>query len=135
MYNLIYVHPDQLHDHWGMVKEGLEYIIAKTKDRWKPEDIYHHIKANSMGLYVLETGEGFSILQPIKGWDGTELYVFCGYSRVSHDVVLACMDQIKIIAKGIGAKRVKFQSNRNGFEKRAQEMGYSLDFVQYECEV
>lgn len=132
---LTYIHPDNLHDHWPFVKEGLQYIIDKTKDRWKVEDVYHHIKANTMGLYVVESGEGFAILQPIKGWDGTELYVFCGYSKTAHNIVLECMEQIKGIANGIGAKRVKFQSNRAGFEKRAQEMGFSLDFVQYEYDL
>lgn len=130
---LSYVAPDDVSKHWKFVREGLQYIVDKTGDRWLPEDVYMHIKSGNMGLYMSD--DGFAVLQPVKGWDGTELYIFCGYSRGGHDLVMQESEQIMDIAKSIGAKRVKFQSNRRGFEKLAQEMGYSLDFVQFEREV
>lgn len=94
-----------------------------------------HIKSGNMGLYMQDSGDGFAVLQPVKGWDGMELYIFCGYSRGEHDVVMQDTDSIKDIARSIGAKRIKFQSSRKGFEKLAQDMGYTLDFVQYEVEI
>lgn len=132
---LNYIHPEDLSKHWKFVREGLQYVVDKTQDRWLPEDVYMHLKSNNMGLYMQDSGDGFAILQPIKGWDGMELYIFCGYSRDKHDVVMQDIESIKDIAKSIGAKRVKFQSNRKGFNKLAQDMGYTLDFVQYEMEI
>lgn len=120
---------------WKFVREGLQYIVDKTQDRWLPEDVYMHIKSGNMGLYMQDSGEGFAVLQQVNGWDGTELYIFCGYSRGEHDIVLQENEQIMDIAKSVGAKRVKFQSSRRGFEKLAQELGYELDFVQFEREV
>lgn len=132
---LNYIHPEDIGKHWKFVREGLQYVVDKTKDRWLPEDVYMHIKSGNMGLYMQDSSDGFAVLQPVKGWDGTELYIFCGYSRDKHDVVMQDIDSIKDIAKSIGAKRIKFQSNRKGFEKLAQDMGYTIDFVQYEVEI
>ena len=133
--SLIYVHPDSLHDHWELVKTGLQRIQDRAQDRWKAEDVYHHLKCNSMGLYVQDSGKGFAILQPVKGWDGNELFIFAGYSLDSHDVVAQEIDSIKDIARNINAKRIRFQTKRKGWEKRAQEYGYTLGHVEYEIEL
>ena len=132
---LNYIPPEEIGKHWKFVREGLQYVVDKTKDRWLPEDVYMHIKSGNMNLFMQDSGDGFAVLQPVKGWDGTELYIFCGYSRSGHELVMQECEQIKDIARSIGAKRVKFQSNRKGFEKLAQDMGYTLDFVQYEVEI
>lgn len=132
---LQYIPPEDIGKHWKFVREGLQYVVDKTQDRWLPEDVYMHIKSGNMNLFMQDSGDGFAVLQPVKGWDGTELYIFCGYSRGGHELVMQECEQIKDIARSIGAKRVKFQSNRKGFEKLAQDMGYTLDFVQYEVEI
>lgn len=132
---LNYIPPEDIGKHWKFVREGLQYVVDKTKDRWLPEDVYMHIKSGNMNLFMQDSGDGFAVLQPVKGWDGMELYIFCGYSKDKHDVVMQDIDSIKDIARSIGAKRIKFQSNRKGFEKLAQDMGYTLDFVQYEVEI
>lgn len=107
-------------------------MIDKTKDRWRVEDVYHYLKISNMHLYMQESNKGFVILQPIKGWDGIELFIFCGYSRDDHDVVMQENEKIKEIGRTMGAKRIKFQSNREGFKKLATEMGFVLDYTQFE---
>lgn len=129
---LTFVHPDNLHDHWELVKTGLQRILDRTSDRWKPEDVYHMLKSNVAGLYVQDSGKGFAILQPTRGWDGNEMFIFAGYSVDEHDVVAQEIEQIKDIARSIGAKRIKFQTKRRGWEKSAAEHGYMPSHTEYE---
>ena len=129
---LNYIHPDNLHEHWKLVRDGLGRILERTQDRWIIEDVYHLLKTNSMGLYVQDGGKGFAILQPVKGWDGMELFIFAGYSMDDHDVISQDIDSIKDIARSINAKRIRFQTKRKGWEKRAEEYGYKLSMVEYE---
>ena len=129
---LNYIHPDNLHDAWDFVKEGLQRIHDRAKDRWKFEDVYHAIKSNSFGLYIVNEHEGFVILQPVRGWDGQELFVFGAYIVPGHDVMDEAFEEVKQIGKGMNAKRIRFQSKREGWSKRAQQLGYEPSHVEYE---
>lgn len=132
---LQYVHPDNIHSHWDVVKEGIQRIHERAPDRWKAEDVYHMIKSNSLGLYMVNDGDGFALLQPIRGWDGPEMYVFAAYLKPGMDFIRDCFDEVKEIAKGMGARRIKFQSKRKGWEKTAERLGYNYGHTEYEVEL
>lgn len=129
---MLYVHPDYLHDHWEFVKEGLTRIHDRASDRWKPEDVYSMLKANSAGLYIINDNDGFCILQPVKGWDGQELFVFAAYLKPGHDFMDESFEEVKQIGRNMNAKRIKFQSKRAGWHKRAIQLGYEFGHIEYE---
>ena len=131
-----YVHPDNLYPVWEYVRDGLLIIKTKSPEIWIPEDIYWQLKQGVSALYMAihKDVEGFAILQPNNGWGGKEVNVFCAYSR-NPQVVEFCLDEIKKIAKGIGAKRLVFESKRAGWEKRALELGYVKLHTRYGLEL
>lgn len=129
---------EELHSEWAFIKQGLQVILEKTKDRWLPEDIYWLIKQNSIWAYVVfDEGVrvGVVLLQLNNGWDGKELYIFGGWNAGEKDVIEFSMSEILKAGKYAGAKRLKMQSNRRGFERYASSIGFSLDHVQYEREL
>ena len=129
-----YVHPDSLHSVWDFVKEGLDRILARSPDRWKPEDVYWMLKTNNYFLHVYEN-KAFAILQPISGWDGKEVFVFAAYIVPGEGCITDCLNDVKRIATEIGAKRVKFQSKRDGWLKRAEQLGYKESYREFELEL
>jgi hypothetical protein len=132
---LTYIHPDNLHNHWDFVKEGLDRIHSRSTDRWKAEDIYWMLKVGNYSLHIVGENEGFAIIQSVKGWDGLEMFVFCAYIVPGHDVMDEAFNEIKQIGKNIGAKRIRFQSMRRGWEKRAEQLGYKTGYTEYELEM
>lgn len=130
--SLTYVHPDNLHSCWEFVEEGLQRIHDRARDRWLPEDVYSMLKANNAGLYLVNEREGFAILQPIRGWDGAELFVFAAYIVPGKDLMDEAFEEVKNIGRSMNAKRIKFQSKREGWKKRAAELGYEFGHVEYE---
>jgi len=127
-----------IHSEWPFIRQGLEKILAETGDRWLPEDVFWLIKQNSIWAYVVFDGDervGVVLLQPTNGWDGKELYLFGGYNVGNKDVIEFSMDEIIKAGRSIGARRIKMQSNRKGFEKYCSSIGFKMDFVQYEREI
>ena len=133
--SLIYIHPDNLHAHWEFVKEGLQRIHDRSTDRWLAEDIYWMLKGNQYSLHIVDDNKGFVILQSVKGWDGLEVFVFCAYIVPGHDVMDAAFAEVQEMARSVGAKRVRFQSMRKGWGKRAEQLGYKAGYQEYELEL
>lgn len=134
------MHPDMLHGDWEKVKQGLLHVLDKTHDLWLPEDIYAYLKLNRMTLHVAyEDAEykGFLILQPLQGWDGPELFVVVAYHSSGGAFMEQgwYMDQLRVMAKRINARRIKFQSKRRGYQRRAVQQGFALDHYQFSMEV
>jgi hypothetical protein len=133
--SLTYIHPDNLHSCWEFVKEGLGRIHDRARDRWLPEDVYAMLKANAASLYLVNERDGFAILQLNKGWDGPELFVFGAYIVPGKDLMDEAFAEVKEIGRGLGAKRIKFQSKREGWKKRAAELGYEFGHVEFEIPI
>lgn len=93
------------------------------------------LKAGQYSLHLVDDNKGFAILQLVRGWDGHEMFVFCAYIVPGNDVMDAAFAEVKEIARTAGAKRVRFQSMRKGWEKRAQELGYKTGYTEYELEL
>ncbi len=129
-----YIHPDNLHSVWEFVKSGIARIHERAPDRWMAEDAYSMIKNGSLHLYMYGD-EGFAMLQPIRGWDGPEVYVFAAYITPGKDFMTEAFEEVKEIAKQAGAKRIKFQSKRRGWEKKAYDLGYEFGHVEYEVQL
>jgi hypothetical protein len=134
------VHPDVLHGDWQKVKQGLLHVLAKTRDNWLPEDIYTYLKLNKLTLHLAYEDSvytGFLILQPLAGWDGAELFVMlayhCGGGAFTEQEWY--IEQLKTMARQIGARRIKFQTKRKGYQRRALQQGFTLDHTQFQMEI
>lgn len=132
---LTYIHPDNIHSCWDFVREGLQRILARSDDTWWPEDVYTQIKCGNYHLHLVEDSQGFVILQPIKGWDCLELFVFAAYIPPGGDVMDAAFSEVKQLAHQMGAKRIKFNSKRGGWQKRAEQLGYTQGYVEYVLDI
>jgi hypothetical protein len=132
---LTYIHPDNLHSCWEFVKEGLARIQSRSPDRWKQEDCYTMVKNGSLVLYLANERDGFALLQPCKGWDGPEVFVFAAYIVPGKDLMAETFAEVKAIAVNAGAKRIKFQSKRAGWAIRAEQLGYTESHREYEVEL
>jgi hypothetical protein len=132
------IKPEELHSEWDFIKQGIDGILNKIHDRWLPEDIYWLIKQNSIWAYVVFDGDeklGLVLLQPSAGWDGKELFLFGGFNIGTKDVIEFALPEILNVARHIGAKRIKFQSPRKGFEKYAANIGFEYSHSLYEREL
>ena len=134
-----YITAELIHSEWDFVLKGLQKILDKTGDRWKPEDIYWLIKQGSMWTYVVfdNDGEraGIVLLQPTVGWDGKELFLFGGWNATNADVIDFSLNEILKAARSIGAKRLTTQSKRKGYERYAKRLGLTFSHAQYEREL
>lgn len=130
-----FIHPNNLHDVWDLVREGLTRIHDRSSDRWKIEDVYWQLKNNGYTLHVCDGNKGFAILQTVIGWDGPEVFVFCAYVVPGEKVIDEAFAEIKDMARSINAKRIKFQSMRKGWGKRAEQLGYKPGYQEYELEL
>lgn len=137
--NLTALDPMKLASAWPFVRAGCERVIAKTNDRWLPEDVYMELRSGSAFLYMLEHDAdevGFIVVRRVMDPDGPVLFVWILYTepglmKESHNwkLVLAEVDEL---ARSIGAKRIRHYSSRSGFE----ELGaFTLKMHIYEREV
>lgn len=140
--DLHYVQPIELHDYWDLVAPGIETVKRRTREGWLREDVYTALKSNSQNVTMHicqdEAGEylGFVVLVLQNGWDGFEMNVWLAYSAIKEVQPLEqWFDQIKAIAKRAGAKRVRFESPRQGWEKKARDIGAKPHSTIYKAEV
>lgn len=131
-FRLNQVNPVDIHSCWPLVKEGL-FVVKKRadSDKWIPEDVYHHIKAGISFLYLgFEENEyaGFLVLTPKRDQYTNELFlhVWIAYSK-NKNIYEYAEEQVKRIARDIGASCISFGSPRLGWKKR-----YKIKSVNYE---
>lgn len=113
---MIYVPPHEIKDTWPMVRKGLERIIEKISPDWIPEDVYMALMCGSSTLHLCYTEDeydGFLVLTPVKDYGQSVLFIWCAYGKAKNH-----MDEIKEIARQIGAKKIRFASPRKGLSKR-----------------
>jgi hypothetical protein len=120
---------------WPFVVEGLNRIHQRSRDRWCNEDIYMQLKLGNCGLYIVNDMDGFVILQPLQGWDGGEMMVFVAYIPPGGNVMEEAFEDVKRIARESGMRRLKFQSMRNGWGKKAAILGWKPTYQEYEMEI
>ena len=109
-----YVDPINLHDLWPEVREGLSKVRIKSHGDWIPEDIYAAIRAGHSNLYLVD--EGFVVITPRKDFDGITLFVWIAYGL--GEVFDKYLPHMEEMGRAIGAKRIRFESSRNGWSKR-----------------
>jgi hypothetical protein len=128
-----YIQPDQLRAWWPTLRPGLDKIKTKSPENWIVEDVYADSINNKSMIWVCIDNnkyEGFFILQPM----GTTMHVWAGYTLENNQqIVENGLKYIKILASQANAKFITFSSHRNGWQRRAAQLGFRPR--QWICEV
>ena len=128
-----YIQPDQLRAWWPSLRPGLDKIKTRSPENWIVEDVYaDSINNKSMVWVCIDNNkyEGFFILQPM----GTTMHVWAGYTLENNQqIVENGLKYIKILASQANAKFITFSSHRNGWQRRAAQLGFRPR--QWICEV
>jgi len=141
MNNLRYVNPVELHDYWDLIHPGLEVVRRKAPNGWRCEDVYSSIRTNqhtTLHIAEDEAGEylGFVVLCLSQTWEGFEMNVWIAYSAIrGKQPILDFQGQITAIAKRAGARRIRFDSPRKGWEKQSEVMGFKPLSTIYTMEI
>jgi hypothetical protein len=124
------VHPDRLYDVWEWVREGLLTVKRRTNAVWVPEDVYAALKARNAVLFVQD--EGFCVLQRTTEADGARLFIWALHApKMMRENLDATMNELKTMARAIGAKAIRMQSPRKGWER----CGWVAKEIIYEVEL
>lgn len=136
--SLKYIDPKDLHTVWDYVQSGLSHLLKRAPDKWTPCDVYHHLKAGNFYLQMTQDEQanttGFVVLQVTQGWIGKEMHVFAAFS-LDPAIMDYAFGHVKDLAKSMGIKYLKFTSNRKGWNKRAEELGYQFENTTYEIDL
>ncbi len=116
---LHYIPKDNLRQHWEYVRHGLELVRARGHNEWLPEDVYCDCYENRSMLFVGIIDNkpvGFVVLQPI----GNRLHVWAAWSLINDEALfMQAFQEIQAIAKQGGKTKVTFNSERRGWERKA----------------
>ena len=111
--NLVYVPPEDLGSVWEWVRAGLVKTIARTHERYLPEDVYHALRSNTAWLFKIED-IGFVVFREETDPDGKVLYVWVLW--VERNAGISYKDEIwsaiDATAAKQKAKRIRWQSPR-----------------------
>ena len=124
---------DKLRDWWPSIRPGLDKIKIRSPENWIPEDVYTDcFNQKAMLWVVLENNHfsGFFILQP----QGHTLHVWAAWTlENNYQIVESGLKYIKDLASQGGCKYLTFSSHRQGWQRRAAQLGFRPR--QWICEV
>ena len=127
MITIDWIKPAQIRDHWPLIKEGLKKVESLSKE-WLVEDVYMSLRMGTCNLHILTIdGEykGFTVTQQQDSYGSPVLHVWMGYSTADDfDILKECLNEIKLWAKAIEAKKITFGSPRKGWAKQAIKLGF-----------
>ena len=128
-----YIQPDQLRAWWPSLRPGLDKIKTKSPENWIVEDVYVDLFNGKSMVWVCidnDRYKGFFVLQPM----GLTMHVWAGYALENNQqIVENSLKYIKILASQANAKFITFSSHRNGWQRRAAQLGFRPK--QWICEV
>jgi hypothetical protein len=117
-----YIQPEELRQWWHWVRPGLDRIKLKSTEPWIPEDVYADCYSQRSMLWVLfrlNKPIAFFVLQPV----GDTLHVWCAFAY-EEDCLKDGFKHIEELAKSGNAAKITFDSNRRGWEKVANTLGF-----------
>ena len=119
---LIPLTPEQCHEQWGWLRNGILHCAEKTHARYLPEDVYAKIRAGSAWCYVIHNGDdiGFFILTQDMDPDGLVMFVWVMWMEpgAARPLDKQIYDALESLARSIKAKRIRMQSPRKGWERQ-----------------
>jgi hypothetical protein len=123
-------------DHKNVHELDLNKFISafKNKTKSKTDADYLQREIINQNAFMVIIGENdqyqgyFALHANVDENDEIELLVWIAYTKktISKKAKDMCMDKIKEVASELGASRILFKSNRNGWLKRASEYGFKM---------
>lgn len=118
-----YQTPDMVKARWDFIRFGLSRILRKSPEAWIPEDVYVNLGIGKAFLWLVladnGNAEGFFILEP----NGDTCHIWCAWA-VSPNLLEDGVVHIEKIARETNAKRLTFDTNRVGWVKVADKLGF-----------
>lgn len=113
--------PESLHAYWTYVREGLERVKNRSKERWLVEDVYTAIRTKRSTLYIARDDNrqiGFFVaemsIEPFSNEPVLFIWTLFGPNTLSY--MDTCIEYFDQLAHSIGAKRIRF-TGRKGWQK------------------
>jgi hypothetical protein len=124
----------ELASAWGRVREPLARLARKAAtDGWIPEDVYTLCACNQATLYVNDGPWcGFAVLQLLPRYTQKRLHVWILHCEQKPEPF---MQDLRELARSLGASVITFQSPRRGWNRRAEALGFKAVSTNYEQEV
>lgn len=114
---------DMVRERWDFIRFGLSRILRKPPEKWIPEDVYTSIYANKAFLWMVyaenDTPEGFFILER----NGDTCHIWCAWA-VAPNLLEDGVAHIETLAREFGAHKLTFDTNRVGWVKVADKLGF-----------
>ncbi len=123
---------------WHTVKRGMEEVQERASDGWLTEDVYMALRQGTSMLavgYVHQYYVGFAVLTPVMGWAGPQLHIWAAYNRGERDVLETFLPDLIELAKQRGCTRLTMASQRKGWARRAEQLGFVPGQTTYALEV
>lgn len=103
---------------WPRIRSGLDAVLAKCREDWIPEDVYHALKSGNAACYTNEAGI-LIVTRPLNEFtQRPELHVWITHNEGAADVLEEGIEFLREQARHIGATRITFASPRLGWSKR-----------------
>jgi len=108
---------------WDFIRFGLTRILRKSPEPYIPEDVYVNLGIGKSFLWLVlsenDTPEGFFILEPIED----TCNIWCAWA-VAPNLLEDGVAHIEMLAREFGAKKLTFDTNRVGWVKVADKLGF-----------
>lgn len=115
----------ELRKDWPWVKPLIEAVIAKTDEKWWPEDIYAAVKNQTAAMFVSDDPEGVLVAyQGQEAWTGdTVLHIWVCHCKQGMEMLWdEGWQMVEKMKERIGAKYVVMDSPRPGWQKLGWEI-------------
>lgn len=128
------VKPVDIREVWDSIEPKIKSIKNRYKHDWRTEDVYAACLTGKSFIYVHD--DNFIIVHDrINEYTlKTELFVWLVWSN-GQDSLDEYFDDVCAIAKSVKAEKIKFSTQRKGYEKHAKSKGWKLESIIYEIEV
>ena len=126
---------ETLRADWLGARDAIERLRQRQKSRWLTEDVYHLLRSGVATLWVHEAhGGGYVTLPQIEAFTGRRvLTVWLGWRSGDKTTLGDDAEALRVIAAAQHCEAVTFVSERRGWEKRAQNIGFSFRESTYEA--
>ena len=124
-------------DVWDWVRDGLAKIVAKTRDDWRPEDVYVELRTGAAKLHLIYVNQdmvGFVVTQVWPGYhSGPRLFVRALWGEPGALVAVEgeIMDALRDLGRKHGCRAVRMNSPRRWDARE----GWALKQYIYELEI
>ena len=114
---------EMVKQRWDFIRFGLSRILRKSPELYIPEDVYLNLGIGKAFLWLVLSdngnAEGFFILEK----NGDTCHIWCAWA-VAPNLLDDGVAHIETLAREFGAQKLTFDTNRVGWVKVADKLGF-----------